>query len=62
MLLVIMIILNRPFVGPLGIEAEPFEASLALFDQIDGDFKQIDSESRGGAPAPAASDGEQHAR
>ena len=32
-------VLNKPFVGPLGINPEPFEASTQLFDQIDGDFK-----------------------
>ena len=41
MLLFIMVILERPFVGPLGIEPEPFEASLKLFNAIDGDVKQI---------------------
>lgn len=39
MLLYIMLVLNHPFVGPLAISAEPFEASLGLFDQIDADFK-----------------------
>jgi hypothetical protein len=38
-LLFIMAVLNKPFVGPLGISPEPFEASLQLFDQIDSDFK-----------------------
>jgi hypothetical protein len=38
-LLFIMAVLNHPFVGPLGISPEPFEASQKLFDQIDGDFK-----------------------
>jgi Protein of unknown function (DUF4239) len=38
-LLFIMAVLNHPFVGPLGISPEPFEASQQLFDQIDGDFK-----------------------
>ena len=41
MLLFIMVILERPFVGPLGIEPEPIEASLKLFNAIDGDVKQI---------------------
>ncbi|HXC57431.1 MAG TPA: hypothetical protein VNU97_19185 [Rhizomicrobium sp.] len=41
MLLFIMVILERPFLGPLGIEPEPFEASLKLFNAIDADVKQI---------------------
>lgn len=64
-LLFIMFILDRPFIGPLGIEPAPFAASLALFDQIDGDFKQIESEDKttGPAmtPAPATAGGETHA-
>jgi ABC-type multidrug transport system fused ATPase/permease subunit len=40
MLLFIMAVFNQPFVGPLGITAEPFEASLKLFDLIDSDFAQ----------------------
>ncbi|HEY5210974.1 MAG TPA: hypothetical protein VIJ42_16165 [Stellaceae bacterium] len=62
MLLLIMIILNRPFIGPLGIQPEPFEATLALFDQIDGDFKQIAAENRSGAPKSAAPREAAHAR
>jgi len=62
MLLLIMIILNRPFIGPLGIQPEPFEATLALFDQIDGDFKQIAAENRSGAPKSAAPGEPAHAR
>jgi hypothetical protein len=27
--------LSRPFIGPLAISAEPFETSLAVFDQVD---------------------------
>ena len=46
LLLVLMVVLNKPFVGPLGIHPEPFEASLRLFDQIDDDFKKIASEAR----------------
>jgi len=54
-LLVVMIILDRPFVGPLGISPEPFDASLALFEKIDGDFKQIEDEEakEAGGTAPA---------
>jgi hypothetical protein len=58
-LLFIMMILNRPFIGPLGIEPEPFEASLKLFNQIDADFKQIASGNEGAKPAEA--NGESHA-
>jgi hypothetical protein len=58
-LLFIMMILNRPFIGPLGIEPEPFEASLKLFNLIDADFKQIVSENEGAKPAEA--NGESHA-
>ncbi|HWY24467.1 MAG TPA: hypothetical protein VNX47_06080, partial [Nevskia sp.] len=52
-LLALMFVLNRPFQGPLGIEPEPFEASLALFKLIDSDFKQIESEEKAGEPSPA---------
>jgi len=37
-------VLNRPFVGPLGIEPEPYEASLKLFDFLDQDFQKIAAE------------------
>jgi hypothetical protein len=53
-LIVVMIVLNRPFLGPLGISPEPFEESLDLFNQIDGDFKQMESEEKAGAPSAAA--------
>jgi hypothetical protein len=62
MLLLIMIILNRPFVGPLGIEPEPFVTTMALFDQIDGDFRQMESERRSAVPKPSLSNEEPHAR
>ena len=62
MLLLIMIVLNKPFVGPLGIEPEPFEASLQLFDKIDGDFARIESETRNAGAAPhEQTGGESHA-
>ena len=44
LLLFLMVVLNRPFVGPLGIEPEPYEASLQVFSQIDDDFKKISAE------------------
>jgi hypothetical protein len=44
MLIFLMLVLNRPFVGPLGIEPEPYEASLQLFNLIDQDFKKIEVE------------------
>jgi hypothetical protein len=56
-LLFIMAVLNKPFLGPLGITPEPFEASLALFKQIDGDFKDLAAQNFGAEPAPAASGG-----
>jgi hypothetical protein len=46
LLLYLMVVLNRPFIGPLGIEPEPYEASLKLFDLIDEDFKKIDVEMK----------------
>jgi multisubunit Na+/H+ antiporter MnhC subunit len=46
LLLLLMAVLNRPFVGPLGIQPEPFESSLRLFIQIDEDFKKIRGEQK----------------
>jgi len=39
-LLFIMAVLDHPFVGPVGITAEPFAASRKLFDLIDSDFQR----------------------
>ena len=39
-LLFIMAVLDHPFVGPVGITAEPFAASRKLFDLIDSDFRR----------------------
>jgi hypothetical protein len=61
LLLFLMVVLNRPFVGPLGVQPEPFEASLHLFDQIDDDFKLINSES-GSESGSESKSGESHAR
>jgi multisubunit Na+/H+ antiporter MnhC subunit len=44
LLLLLMAVLNRPFVGPLGVQPEPFESALRLFVQIDDDFKNIRGE------------------
>jgi hypothetical protein len=46
LLLFLMVVLNRPFVGPLGIEPEPYESSLQLFNLIDQDFKKIEVEMK----------------
>jgi hypothetical protein len=35
LLLFMMLVLSRPFVGPLALEAAPFETSLQAFDDID---------------------------
>jgi len=61
MLLLIMIILNRPFVGPLGIEPEPFATTLELFDQIDEDFKDIALEHAALPSTAAEPKGDAHA-
>jgi hypothetical protein len=55
-LLLVMIILNRPFMGPLGLSPEPFEASLALFGKIDEDFKQIEEEEAKAAAGTASAE------
>ena len=52
LLLFLMAVLNRPFVGPLGLEPEPYEASLKLFDQIDDDFRKIATEEKPGGEKP----------
>jgi hypothetical protein len=58
-LLLIMVILERPFQGPLGIDPDPFEASLKTFDQIDGDVKRIgDPNLIGVAPGRPLTSGE----
>jgi len=41
-LLFVMALLNHPFVGPLAITPESFEADTALFDSIDTDFKTME--------------------
>ena len=51
LLLFLMMVLNRPFVGPLGIEPEPYEASLQLFNLIDQDFQKIAADSGHHEPA-----------
>jgi hypothetical protein len=38
-MLLIMALLDHPFAGPVAIGSEPFQSSLKLFDQIDGDFR-----------------------
>jgi hypothetical protein len=58
LLLFLMVVLNRPFLGPLGIEPEPYEASLALFDLIDQDFKKIAAEAA--EPKPAGEHKDEH--
>jgi len=35
MLLFIMVVLSRPFVGPLALDPAPFEASIAAFNDVD---------------------------
>ncbi|MBC7636942.1 MAG: DUF4239 domain-containing protein [Acetobacteraceae bacterium] len=39
MMLVIMMLLDHPFQGPLAISVEPFKVSLRMFDSIDENFK-----------------------
>jgi hypothetical protein len=52
-LLFIMVVLEHPFLGPLGIQPEPFEASLQVFDRVDADVKQIgDPDLIGKTPNP----------
>jgi hypothetical protein len=63
-LLFIMMVLDKPFLGPMAIAPEPFEATLSLLKQIDGDFNAINAHQGIIDPksipetAPAASAGE----
>jgi hypothetical protein len=41
MLLFMMMVLSRPFVGPLAIQPEQFEAALKTFEAIDKDAQEI---------------------
>jgi len=41
-LLYVMVLLSHPFVGPLAISPESFEADTALFNAIDTDFTTMD--------------------
>jgi hypothetical protein len=67
MLLFLMMMLNRPFQGPLAIRPEAFEAMIKTLDSIEGDFQKFTAEDQSGgeqpsaAPSAGASNGEEHA-
>lgn len=53
-LLLVMAVLNKPFLGPLAISSEAFESSLVQFKLIDEDFAQIAKEAQASEAKPAA--------
>jgi hypothetical protein len=66
-LLFFMMMLNKPFQGPLAIRPEAFEAMIKTLDAIEGDFQKFVAEDQSGgatpnaAPSAGASNGEEHA-